>query len=73
MDMTQVASKIYHLFWILVTIEKDLVNILYKQLSKICVLDLSKFYYMAPDLLSTGVSDIFQMNFFNERNITYTN
>jgi len=38
-----------------------------------CVLELSKFYYIAPDLLSTGVSDIFQMNFFNERNITYTN
>jgi len=45
--MTQVASKIYHLFRILVTMEKGLVNICdityLKLLSKICMLELSKF------------------------------
>ena len=47
MDMTQVASKIYHLFWILVTLEKGIVNICdithVKPLSKIYMLELSKF------------------------------
>jgi len=56
--------------------ETGLVNICdithVKPLSKIYMLELSKFQYTAPDLLSTGVSNIFQINFFNDRNITYT-